>query len=94
MDNTRPTPRHGSLLSFAGVMVVLLTSGPTLGQMRDSDPRAAEAFAEVIAEAEAMRQKGAEPPPREAGVPRTHEYDLVSGKYVDRTATAAWTTRA
>ncbi len=48
MDNTRPTPRHGSLLSFAGVMVVLLISGPTLGQMRDSDPRAAEAFAEVI----------------------------------------------
>ena len=35
--------------------------------------------------------KGAEPPVRDAGVPNTHQYDVVSHQYVGRATAAVWT---
>ena len=34
---------------------------------------------------------GVEPPPRGRGVPKTHEYDIVTRKYVNRAMADAWT---
>ena len=34
---------------------------------------------------------GAEPPPRPPHTPKTHEYDIVTRKYVDRATSDAWT---
>lgn len=35
--------------------------------------------------------KGAPPPPREAGVPNSHEYDIITRTYVNRATARTWT---
>ena len=50
MHSTRSMPRHRNLVVLAGLLAFMLLPRLGHGQMRESDPQAANAFAKVIAE--------------------------------------------